>query len=171
MSDNTITVSAIDRSKVCINDKPKVNCRGVQVFGQHGGFEILLRCGDPLESHHVGSRWIYRDLLWPVLVLVLGRRSGDYVIGLCAGALISFPDWRNFMTEEAEALLHSSKDTNKFLKSFLVIVLILVISIAQFACTIAVVDGVNWYAVFMNSLADTFSPLPVLDCTRSALVN
>jgi ABC-type lipoprotein export system ATPase subunit len=181
MSDNTITVSAIDRSNVCINDKPKVD-RQKAILALSIGEEYKY------SSNTADLKFFYDvEIHWNDAILVVVGFTvfsfGLFLISywdaepdtaslvFVAGLLISFfsinpyllslPDWRNFMTEEAEALLHSSKDMNKFLKSSLVIVLILVISIAQFGCTIAVVDGFNtwdfWFAVFINSLADTFS--------------
>ena len=42
--------------------------------------------------------------------------------------LIALSDWRNFMTEEAEALMHSSVGMNKALKSVLTLIVLLTIS-------------------------------------------
>jgi hypothetical protein len=42
--------------------------------------------------------------------------------------LLSLVDWRNFMTEEAEALLHLSKATTKVLRTILTPILILAVS-------------------------------------------
>ena len=182
MSDNTITVSAIDRSNVCINDKP------IKVDRQKAILALSIGEEYKYSANMADLKFFYDvEIHWNDAILVVAGFTvfsfGLFLLSywdaepdtaslvFVAGALISFfainpyllslPDWRNFMTEEAEALLHSSKDMNKFLKSILVLVLILVISLAQFGCTIAVVDGFNtwdfWYAVFMNSLADTFS--------------
>ena len=43
-------------------------------------------------------------------------------------------DWRVYMIEEAEALLHSSKAMNKYLKTTLTLFLLFVISCVQFGC-------------------------------------
>ena len=63
------------------------------------------------------------------------------------------------MTEEAEALLHASKGTNKALKSLLTMTLIFIVSLIEWGAVNAVVDGFEdgyfWVAIFMDSASLT----------------
>jgi hypothetical protein len=74
--------------------------------------------------------------------------------------LLALVDWRNFMSEEAEALLHSSKSTNKALKSMLTLTLILIVSLVEWGVVNAVVDGFEdrkfWVGILMDSVSLTF---------------
>jgi hypothetical protein len=73
--------------------------------------------------------------------------------------LLSLVDWRNFMTEESEALLHSSKTTNKVLKTFLTLTLILIVSLVEWGVVNLVIDGFEepkfWVAILMDSASLT----------------
>uniref|UniRef100_A0A7S2FB46 Uncharacterized protein n=3 Tax=Florenciella parvula TaxID=236787 RepID=A0A7S2FB46_9STRA len=152
MADNTITVSALDRTKVKIN-------------GQEG-------VGRDLSLHAVatGKEYVHetsKDDLWfffdvevasnPALAGVAGFTTFVMILFIIsywnsAGSstalvlvalqilcffcinpyLIALSDWRNFMTEEAEALMHSSVGMNKALKSVLTLIVLLTISIFAF---------------------------------------
>ena len=64
------------------------------------------------------------------------------------------------MTEEAEALLHSSKSLNKFLKSCLTMFLIVSVSLVEYGLVNAVINGLEdinyWIAMFFDSGSMTF---------------
>merc|ERR1719498_2171285 len=74
--------------------------------------------------------------------------------------LLALVDWRNFMSEEAEALLHSSKSKNKALMSLLTLAMIIVVSLVEYGVVNAVIDGFDdfkfWVAIFMDSASLTF---------------
>jgi hypothetical protein len=74
--------------------------------------------------------------------------------------LLALVDWRNAMREEAEALVHSSKGMNKFLKTALTLVLILLISIMEYGFVNVVIDGLSdvkfWLAMLFDSVSMTF---------------
>jgi hypothetical protein len=74
--------------------------------------------------------------------------------------LLSLVDWRNYMTEEAEALLHSSKSVNKILKTTLTLTLILVVSIVEYCTINLIMDGFSsrqfWIAMLMDNASLTF---------------
>jgi hypothetical protein len=72
-----------------------------------------------------------------------------YLIALC--------DWRNYMTEEAEALMHSSVETNKALKSLLVLALLLLIGLLAFGCLQLCIDTLSGYALWSAMLFDSAS--------------
>jgi len=73
--------------------------------------------------------------------------------------LLALVDWRNYMTEEAEALLHSSKSMNKTLMSILTLLLILLISLVEWGIVNAVIDGFEerkyWVGILMDSASLT----------------
>jgi hypothetical protein len=74
--------------------------------------------------------------------------------------LLALPDWRIHMSEEAEALLHSSKAMNSALKATLTLILIVIVSLLEWGIVIAVVDGFKpikfWIAILMDSASVTF---------------
>lgn len=77
--------------------------------------------------------------------------------------LISLCDWRNFMTEEAEALMHSSVEMNKALKSFLVLALLLMISFVAFGALQLCIDTLSAYELWISLLFDSASlTLPLI---------
>lgn len=68
-------------------------------------------------------------------------------------------DWRVYMIEEAEALLHSSKAMNKYLKTTLTLFLLFVISCVQFGCMDAVLGTLTTWGFFFGVLFDNLSLL------------
>jgi hypothetical protein len=74
--------------------------------------------------------------------------------------LLSLVDWRNYMTEEAEALLHSSKAINKILKTALTLILILIVSLVEWGTVNLIIDGFEsrkfWIAMLMDNASLTF---------------
>jgi hypothetical protein len=74
--------------------------------------------------------------------------------------LLALADWRNFVSEEAEALLHASKSMNKALKTLLTLSLIIVVSLIEWGMINAVVDGFGdvkfWIAILVDSVSLTF---------------
>ena len=72
---------------------------------------------------------------------------------------LQLTDWRIFMVEEAEALLHSSKSMNKMLKTFLTLFLLFVITVVQYLCMEAVLGTLTEYYYFFGILFDNLSLL------------
>jgi hypothetical protein len=74
--------------------------------------------------------------------------------------LLSLVDWRNAMREESEALVHSSKGMNKFLKTLLTLTLIVLISLMEYGFVNAVISGLSeakfWLAMLFDSASMTF---------------
>lgn len=64
------------------------------------------------------------------------------------------------MSEEAEALVHSSKGMNRALKLLLTISLVFVLSLVEFGVVNAVIDGLSsidiWIAMLFDSVSLTF---------------
>jgi len=73
--------------------------------------------------------------------------------------LISLADWRNTVTEEADALMHASVQTMMHLKSVVTLVLLLVINAVTFACLIACLDtdATNDPGMWVSMLFDSAS--------------
>lgn len=73
--------------------------------------------------------------------------------------LITLPDWRIYMVEEAEALLHASPQMNKICKAVLTTILIVLVSLVDWIVVNAVVDGFEspkfWIAILTDSASMT----------------
>ncbi|GAX15877.1 hypothetical protein FisN_2Lh392 [Fistulifera solaris] len=180
MADNTITVSAIDRTKVQVNKIEGVSREKTilalaigDAYEYKGSWDDLRFFLD-VEVLNNGALLgvamftlfvfgLFLATFWDsreenaALVLV----AGGIVAYFCLNPyLLSLADWRNFMGEEAEALLHASKDMNNFLKSSLTMFLILIVSVVQFGITNAVINGLEsssfWVAMLMDSASMTF---------------
>ena len=178
MADSTITVSALDRSKVTVN---KETCD--RQLALHAA-----ACGKSYEHHADGADlWFFLDteifsnssmagiVIFSMLLFGLfvpsfwdsGPESEPLLI--LAIQLISFfsiqpylagiSDWRNTMIEEAEALMHASVHVNKFLKAFMVSTLIALESLAAFTCLLLVTDELKaaeyWSFLFFDSASLT----------------
>jgi hypothetical protein len=154
MADNTITVSAIDRTKVQINHREAVD-REKAILALSVGDEYVYTAnqGDlkffvDVEILHNGAILgiagfsvfafgLFLATFWnsnessAVLVLIAGGIIAYFAIN---PYLLSLVDWRNYMSEEAEALLHASKSMNKLLKTLLTMSMICIISLIEFGC-------------------------------------
>jgi hypothetical protein len=71
--------------------------------------------------------------------------------------LLTLTDWRIFMSEEAEALLHSSKSNNKVMKSILTLILMLLISLLEWGFVNGVVEGFEGGKFFVGMMMDILS--------------
>jgi len=180
LADNTITVSAIDRTKVTINNDRKVDREKAIMALSVGDEYVYNSTGADLKFFYdvevansaslfgvaaftCFSFFLFLLTFWNsnensgALVLVAGNIIVFFAIN---PYLLSLVDWRNYMTEEAEALLHSSKGMNKTMKSLLTMFLILILSFIEFFCIMAVIDGFStfdfWVAMFFDSGSMTF---------------
>jgi ABC-type lipoprotein export system ATPase subunit len=176
MADNTVTVSAIDRSKVKINGKEGV-ARDLALLAMsigddyvHGTNDQDLAFFGKVEFSKNGG--ILAVVGFAVcafgmfLLMFWDSKPGMEPLVLVAAGLISFfslnpyflqlGDWRVFMIEEAEALLHSSKGTNKALKSCLTLALLLLVTCVQFGCQCAVITTISTAEIFVGILFDNF---------------
>merc|ERR1712195_349465 len=73
--------------------------------------------------------------------------------------LISLADWRNTVTEEADALMHASVQTMMHLKSVVTLILLIVINVITFGCLIACLDtkATNDAGMWVSMLFDSAS--------------
>ncbi|GMH86230.1 hypothetical protein TL16_g10480 [Triparma laevis f. inornata] len=180
MAKNSIVVSAIDRSFVSVNDMDKVNREvalnavsngndyvhenskddqrfffEVEVFSLAGGLGAVAGFTVFAMTMLIVSYWDSREGS-EALVLV----GVQIVAFFCINPyLIALADWRTYMTEESEALLHASVNYNKAMKSTLTLIVLLVISIVAFG-VINLCMSVNTMApakYFVHMLFDSAS--------------
>mmetsp|Transcript_18760 Transcript_18760/g.40373 ORF Transcript_18760/g.40373 Transcript_18760/m.40373 type:complete len:481 (-) Transcript_18760:182-1624(-) len=179
MADNTITVSAIDRTIVKVNDMEGVE-RQKAIFA--------LSLGDHYEYHSSMDDlkfFVQTEILAPSLLGVImfsvfahalfvaafwDSSTDSAALILVAGSivayfsvnpyLLSLTEWRNAMEEEAEALMHSSKAMNRGLKTALAVSLVFLLSWAEYGVVQATVSGLDdieqWVAMFFDSASMTF---------------
>jgi len=176
MGDNTITVSAINRSEVKINEEAferqlsllavstgnayeyKTTNEDLKFFvdteitanaglGGVAGFTtfamslFLLSYWDSQENSEA--------LVLVAIQIIAYFCINPYLISLC--------DWRVFMTEESEALMHSSVSLNKAMKSVLTLVILLAISGVAFGVLDAVIGTLSAPKFFVAMLFDSAS--------------
>ena len=184
MADNTVTVSAIDRSTVKINGKEGVDrelallAMSIGDAYQHTASNKDLKFFRDVEFSKQGG--ILTVVFFVVftyglfLLMFWDSEEGSEALVLIAGGLITYlcvnpyflqlVDWRIFMMEEAEALLHSSKTMNKTLKTLLTLGLLFVITLIQFGCMEAVLGTLTTVEFFIAILFDNLSLTIMLIC-------
>jgi len=177
MADNTITVSTLDRSSVKINDTEGID-RELAILAMSIGDEYTTTANNQdtkffwkVEMSKYGGIW--HCLAFAVFAFGLfvatywDSQPGSEALVIVAAGLVSFfvmfpyflqiGDWRIYMLEESEALLHSSQSMNKFLKSCVIVALMLVISIVQYYCIDAVIGTLSGTKYMVGIIFDTFS--------------
>jgi ABC-type lipoprotein export system ATPase subunit len=180
MADNVLTVSAIDRTKVKINDREQVDREKAILalsvgndyhFGAtNSDFKFFLE----VEVWNSGAlKGIFAFTMFTFLLFLLtfwDSQTGSAALVLIGAGIIAYfavnpyllslVDWRNYMAEESEALLHSSKGMNKLLKTLLTMSLVFIISLLEYGFVNAVVSGLEgfeyWVAMFFDSASMTF---------------
>jgi len=163
LADNTITVSAIDRAKVRINDHNAVDRTIVLEaisLGQENGHQTSssdFKFFWDIEVRENKSLMIVMSSMSIFFLLFLATfwnsAPGSEALVLVGGGfvgffsiqpyLLSLTDWRNINKEEAEALLHSSVKKNKAMKCMLTIIISLVSSLVQWGCISLVIDTMS----------------------------
>jgi len=96
-------------------------------------------------------------------------KPGSEPLVLIASGMVSFftanpyflqlPDWRTYMLEEAEALLHCSKSMNKNLKTCVTLFMLVLICTVQFACLEAVIGTMTTAQIYVGIVFDNLSLL------------
>jgi len=181
MADNTITVSAIDRAKVQVNGKNKVDREKVILALSVGGtyeyeasaedFKFFFATEVANSKRLVGfaafcifafglcaiSFWDSYESSGATIII-----AANLIAFFCVNPwLLALTDWRNYMEEEAEALLHSSKNMNKALMTILTLGLLVIVSFVEYGVVNLVVDGFEafkwWLAMFMDNASMTFA--------------
>ena len=180
MADNTIIVSAIDRTTVQVNGFNKV-IREKAILALSVGDEFIYKGASAdlkffFEVEVVNNGALLGVTAFTIFAFGLflasfwDSNSGRGALIIVAASIIAFfclnpyllslVDWRNFMSEEAEALLHSSKTMNKAMKCILTLILLLSVSLVEWGIVNAVVGGFEdvyfWVAILMDSASLTF---------------
>ena len=179
MADNTVTVSAIDRNRVNINGRDGVD-REMALLAMSIGDEYRSTTNNQdrkffrkVEFSMKGGLYyafINAILSFGLFLLTFWNSSpGSEALVIVAGGIVSFftlhpyflqiVDWRIYMNEEAEALLHSSRSMNKFLKSCMILALLLIVSTIQFWCIDVVLGSLTSYEYYVGILFDNLSIL------------
>jgi len=177
LADNTVTVSAIDRSQVKVNAKVSVD-RELALLAMSIGKEYSHAANDKdldffrkVELSSTGGLpYVFANILLVfglVLLTFWNSEPGTEALVLIATGLVAFfslhpymiqlVDWRNMMEEEAEALLHFSKSMNKFLKLFVTVFLLLFVNCIRFWCQDAVIGTLTSTRYFFSLFLDSFS--------------
>ena len=183
LADNSIVVTAIDRTKVQVNNCRNV-CREKAILALSvGGEHVYDRTSYPdyLFFFNVevwSNRSLFNVILFTLFLFGLSIPSfwnsqpdqaplvfvgTSLITYFCINPyLLTLIAWRDYIAEEAEALLHSSKSTNKALKCAVTLVLFVFLACLEFGCANAVLDGFSsfrfWVAIFLDSTSMT-SPL------------
>jgi len=180
ISNNVVTVSAIDRTKVKVNNREAVDR------------DVVLHAMSMGEDYKRGPSNADLNFFWQVevvsnnaLMLVLGTTviyyglfiacfwdpaPGGEALVLTGGGLIAFfgmqpyllalPDWRTINVEEADALLHSSVQRNMLLKTLLASVLCVFITVIWYFAVYAATDSFRnlkfLYAMMTENISLTF---------------
>ncbi|CAB9510147.1 expressed unknown protein [Seminavis robusta] len=180
MSDNTITVSAVDRSVVTVNNNERVDrekaimalsvgeAYAYEASGADYNFFVDAEMKKNasvmgVATYAICAFALFIPTFWgtaqegAALVLIAIDMIGYFAI---KPYLLSLVDWRNYVSEEAEALMHSSKGKQKLWKTYLTMCMILLISLLQYGLANAVIDGLGdftyWIAIFFDSGSLTF---------------
>lgn len=177
MADNTITVSAVDRSIVKVNDMEGVD-RQRTIFALSIGDDFDFKATDKDLSFFFdvelfsNAAWvglaIFSSFCFGLMILSFWDSSQDQAaLILIAGDIIAYFSanpyflslvaWRDAMEAEAEALMHSSKGMNRALKTLLCCILILVLSVVEFGTANAVSSGFSSIDIWVGMFTDSFS--------------
>lgn len=182
MADATIRVSAIDRAKVLVNGCK--HDREVLLHAVSSGKKYQHTLG----NDDLWFFWNTEGVTNPQVLGVLGfttfamlcflltfwdSKPGSEALVLVAIQIVAFfsinpylvalTDWRNTIIEEAEALMHSSTQTNLALKTCVALLLITTISIASFGILNACIHTLRSVEYWMFMLFDSASlELPFL---------
>ena len=180
LADNTITVSAIDRSKVKINELEAVDREKAIVALSVGDQYTYKATNDDLKfffdvevasNQNLMGIAFFTVFCFALFLATFWDSSPDSAaLVLVAGGIIAFfcvnpyllalVEWRNAMMEEAEALMHASAGMNKALKTCLTLAIVVTISLIEFGTVNAVIDGLEdvkfWIAMLFDSASLTF---------------
>mmetsp|Transcript_4085 Transcript_4085/g.8396 ORF Transcript_4085/g.8396 Transcript_4085/m.8396 type:complete len:537 (+) Transcript_4085:101-1711(+) len=169
MANNIITVSAVDRSVVQINDLPQPVDRRKAIMALKLGTNYRYEQGGKEKNAgnknlhffmdvEVYSNTVFKTTAYYFLALSFlfvgtfwnsDADHGELILLACVNLtyyhvmplLVSLTEWRASMTEEAEALMHSSVHVNKMLKTAIIMGFITLIAVAQYAVLNICVTG------------------------------
>lgn len=180
MADNIITVSSIDRSMVKLNEDRQVEREkmimavalgssydysatqtGIKFF-----WDVEVVSNSALRQIGIFAFFCFSLFLatfWdssPQSAPLVAIAGGIMAFFSLQPFLLSQVEWRNNMLEEAEALLHSSPQLNRFLKLILSLTLIFILTGLEYGVVNAVIDKLfaeprYWAAMLCDSASLT----------------
>mmetsp|Transcript_6656 Transcript_6656/g.23546 ORF Transcript_6656/g.23546 Transcript_6656/m.23546 type:complete len:500 (-) Transcript_6656:72-1571(-) len=146
LADNTLRVSAIDRSKVAVNGALADRAHALNAVSSGKNFDGGVDGGLRFfwETEVSGSAALFGIFAFTAfafgcfLLTFWNTSKGSEPLVMVAAQivayfcvnpyLLSLTDWRNYVTEESEALMHASLQTNMAMKVGLTLMLILIIA-------------------------------------------
>ena len=192
MADNTLTVSAIDRTTVRINDRFDAVDRRKALLALSIGDRYIYRTGAAdlqfffrvevlANAALLGIAFFVIFLFAMVLLTFWNSETQSASLILIAGEILAYfglnpyllsaVDWRNSIKEEAEALMHASVATNLFLRTCLTLFFGFLIWNLEFGVVNLVVDGLDnfdiWYGLMFDNLSTT-APFIIMGLYTSA---
>mmetsp|Transcript_22014 Transcript_22014/g.41722 ORF Transcript_22014/g.41722 Transcript_22014/m.41722 type:complete len:422 (-) Transcript_22014:96-1361(-) len=192
IADNIITVSAIDRKTVRVNDRPIPRDLALAALSVGKNFQYDYRTKSSLglslssglkffiDVEILSNRSILGLLGFSLCMFALflisfwNSQRDNASLVLIGGEIITFyslnpyllsaVDWRNRTKEEAQALLHaSSVESNLFWRTCLTLLFNVAISTLEYLVVVAVVDGLNTFDVWYAINIDNLSTnLPLI---------
>jgi hypothetical protein len=180
-SDNILTVSAIDRKIVKINETEGIDRELALHALSNGNNYTPPNSKDDLKfffqtevfslAGGIGAVMAFTTFAMAMIILSYwDSQAGSEALVLVAVQIVAFfcinpylialSDWRNFMTEESEALMHASVAVNKALKTTLTLVILTVITCIAYIVLQIVIETMDdskyLFAMFFDSASLTF---------------
>jgi hypothetical protein len=179
LADTIIRLSAVDRDNVLVNDSKTE--RQIAIMALSLGDEYTYQAtgsdwGFFLDVEIVHNRGIHIAVIYAVLsyalflatfwnssqdsaslVLIANELIGYYSV---LPFLLSLPDWRHYVDEESEALLHSNKTSSKIWKTYLAMALLFFLALFQYGMVNTVIDGMGsieyFFGIFFDGATNQF---------------
>ena len=183
MADNLITVSATDRTAVDVNGKTVGRDLGLLAVASGEEFKSASNSSDVAfffnsEVYSSGQLKAIFGFTFFCMALFLAcfwnSKKGSEPLVLMGIQIISYfcvnpylaslVDWRIYMLEEADALMHSSASANKAMKTSLTLTLILVVSLFAYGIVQCVIDTLSGFKFLIGMVFDTLSLILPLIC-------
>ena len=180
MADNTLTVSAVDRATVRINGREDPVDRRKALLALSVGERYTFLTGssdlkffftvEVLSNGALLGIAGFVIFLFTLLLLTFwnsAKNSASLI--LIAGEILAYfglnpyllsaIEWRDYMKEEAEALMHASVGANLFLRTCLTLCFGILIWNLEYGIVNLVVDGLGtfdiWWGVMLDSISTT----------------
>ena len=176
IANNTLQVSAFDRTVVTVNTLLKVDREkaigalslGKDYEDKSSSTDLKFFLGIEAFNQSLMGVAISTAVLFSLFLLAFWNSGGDSLALLVIAAtnMVFFSvqpynttlvDWRDIVSEESEALLHKSNGLNKAMKEVLAISLVFVISLIEWGCVNAVSEGLARYNYWIMMFFDIFS--------------
>ena len=183
MADSTVVVSAVDRSKVCVDSKGydrelflHAVASGAEYEGGVGSQDLRFFAATELSPRNPNIQGVLGFTAFAMVMFLLtfwDSRPGSEALLLVGLQIVAFfainpylihlTDWRNTMAEEAAALMHVSAQANLALKAGIVLSLMLLVSSVSFGMVQACTDTLR------SGRRELLPPGPLSPCLPASL--